>query len=62
MSDPKSGDKQFVVVENGQRASGLIPTQEQASQEATTRRKVVEENKGADAPAPKIEVKQNLFG
>ena len=61
MSDPKSGDKQFVVVENGQRASGLIPTQEQASAEAARRQKVVE-NQGDGAQAPKIETKQNLFG
>ena len=61
MSDPKSGDKQFVVVENGQRASGLIPTKEQADAEIVRRKQVVE-NQGSGAPATQIETKQNLFG
>ena len=59
MSD--QADKQFVVVENGQRASGL-QTQEQAEQDAAARRRQLSEDKGTEAPAPKVEVKQNLFG
>ena len=51
-----------MVVENGQRASGIIPTQEAAEQEAANRRKQVAENQGANTPAPKVEVKVNLFG
>lgn len=58
MSDQAA--EQFVVVENGQRASGTM-SEQQAQQEANRRRQLAE-NQGAEAPAPKVEVKQNLFG
>ena len=61
MAEPKeNGDGKFVVVENGQRASGLIDTAEKAQQEAAKRRPTNESQ--GDTKAPTVEVKQNLFG
>lgn len=56
MSDSK--DKDFVVVENGQRASGL-QSQESAQQDAAERKRL---NEAQGDQAPTVEVKQNLFG
>lgn len=59
MAEPKeNGDGKFVVVENGQRSSGLM-SQEQAQQEAAKRKPT---NESAGQPTPTIEVKQNIFG
>jgi hypothetical protein len=57
MSD-KTDNKEFVVVVNGQRASGLL-SEAEAKQEAA-KRKPTQESSGPEAP--KVEVKQNLFG
>lgn len=56
MADEK---KEFVVVVNGQRASGLL-TEDDAKKEAANRKPTQES--GDQAAKPQVEVKQNLFG
>jgi hypothetical protein len=56
MADDK---KEFVVVVNGQRASGLL-TEDEAKKEAAKRKPTQESTPAAEQP--KVEVKQNLFG
>lgn len=58
MAEPKdSGDGKFVVVENGQRASGLMSAED--AQKEATKRKPTNESQN---PQPHVEVKQNLYG
>lgn len=56
MSDEK---KEFVVVVNGQRASGLL-SESEAKEEVKKRQPTQESTPAAETP--KVEVKQNLFG
>jgi hypothetical protein len=53
--------KEFVVVQNGQRQSGLL-TQEAANQQAEALRKQINEQAGQKTEASQVAVKQNLFG
>ena len=52
-------DEKFVVVINGQRASGLL-SEDEAKKEAAARKPTQESAKPGEQP--KVEVKQNLFG
>jgi hypothetical protein len=52
-------DDKFVVVINGQRASGLL-TEADAKKEAAARKPAQENTE--DEKKPKVEVLQNLFG
>ena len=52
-------DDKFVVVINGQRASGLL-TEDEAKKEAAARKPTKESTE--DEKKPKVEVLRNLFG
>jgi hypothetical protein len=58
MAEPKeNGDGKSVVVENGQRASGLMSAED--AQKEAAKRKPTNESQGQGT---KVEVKTNLFG
>lgn len=59
MTTKDSGDGKYIIVENGQRSSGLM-SEEDARKEAT-KRQPANESKG-NSDKTKVEVKQNLFG
>jgi hypothetical protein len=56
-----SEKKEFVVVKDGQRQSGLL-TQEDAQREAQQIQQQINEKAGAKNESSKVAVKQNLFG
>lgn len=56
-----SENKEFVVVKDGQRQSGLL-TQEAANKEAEKLRQQINEKAGQKTESSTVAVKQNLFG
>ena len=60
MSKPNEGDGKFVVIENGQRVSNPLDSQDEALKEADKLKKKLSEADG-DKPVD-VAVKQNLFG
>lgn len=55
-------DGKSVVVENGQRASGLHADESSAQAEAARRRKQLAESEAHGHQPAKVEVKTNLYG
>jgi hypothetical protein len=53
--------KEFVVVKDGQRQSGLL-TQEAAQREAQQLQQQINEKAGSKNESANVSVKQNLFG
>ena len=60
MSVPNPADKKWVTTKNGERTSPVLPTQQEAQEEAKKQQGQVGEAKGK--PQPIVESKQNLFG
>lgn len=57
----ENGNKDHVVIKNGQRASGLME-KSQAEQTANALREKLGEAQGQKANESQVQVKQNLFG
>jgi len=55
-------DGQYVVIQNNQRVTGTVPTQEQAQREADQRNRVLESSGQPVKEGQRAAVKQNLFG
>jgi hypothetical protein len=58
----KQPGEQFVVTEGGVRRDGATFPDEQAAQAEVEKRKQKLQEAGGAAPAPKVEVKRQIFG
>lgn len=58
----KTGDGDYVVIQNGQRVTAATPSQQEAQQEADRRNKLVESNGQPVPEQQKAQVKRNLCG
>jgi hypothetical protein len=58
----ENDDGKFVVIKNGQRASGLFEKKEDAEAEAQKQRAKLAEQQGGQAQPSDVKVMQNLLG